>query len=183
MTELEIEGNFIVHGKRFVDERGFFAVKMSHSEIKLQTGLDFNVAQINESHSTLGTMRGLHITLPPARTKKLLSVSQGKIVDIIVDLRKGHPNFGQHQLIELDASMNNSILLSDFVGHGFLSVEEETRVTYATTTEHSPKHDVTLDMFSIDVNWEGILEFYGIEKVIQSSRDAAAIAVGNFDGV
>ena len=183
IEELEIEGAFKVPRTVSHDSRGFFSEEFRKSEVLRETGVDFTVAQMNLSSSDRGAMRGLHVSQDPVRTQKLLAVRKGRIVDIIVDLRRNSSRFGQFQLIEIDSSSGFSLLLSHFIGHGFLALEPGTLVTYSTTSEYQPESEISVNLFSLDIDWQSVFKSNNLEKPILSHRDETAIDLANFDGI
>lgn len=183
IEKLEIEGAFRVPRTVNHDTRGFFSEEFRRSEVSRQTGIDFTVAQMNLSTSDKGAMRGLHVSQDPVRTQKLLAVRKGRILDIIVDLRRNSSSFGQFQLIEIDSSSGFSLLLSHFIGHGFLALEPGTQVTYSTTNEYAPESEVSINLFSLGVDWQLIFESNNLEKPILSHRDENAVDLGSFEGI
>ena len=86
----------IIQPKRHGDHRGFFS-ETYNFEALLKHGIDINFVQDNQSLSEKsGTLRGLHFQSPPFAQDKLVRVTQGKILDVAVDIRRGSPTFGQH---------------------------------------------------------------------------------------
>lgn len=122
--------------KCFVDERGFFMETYS------QRLLDIQFVQDNLSLSKkAGTLRGLHFQLPPFDQCKLVSVVQGSILDVAVDLRKDSETFGQHITCVLSAENREQLLVPVGFAHGFLTLEPDTKVAYKVTNFYSKEHD------------------------------------------
>lgn len=117
----KIEGVFIIETDIFQDERGSF-VKTFHKDIFKANNLSVDFEESFYSISNKDVIRGMHIQLPPKDHSKLVYVTRGSILDVILDLRKGSPTYGEYNAIELsgenpiiskrDAGFNN---LEDFV--------------------------------------------------------------------
>ena len=87
------------------DERGFF-LESFHQQAFLQaTGIDAVFVQDNHSHSRRGVLRGLHYQLPPQTQGKLVRIVQGRVWDVVVDVRRSSPTFGRWQGFFLDAQL------------------------------------------------------------------------------
>ena len=115
----EIKGPLLITPKVFADERGHFFESFS-KELFKQNGIDFEFVQDNQSLSQKGTLRGLHFQAPPFEQGKLVRVSRGTVIDIIVDIRKSSPTYGQSIAVELsDKNFNLSMLTSLLLNYCF----------------------------------------------------------------
>ena len=108
--------------KKFHDERGFFYESFNATISKELEGITF--VQSNESFSKKGVLRGLHAQKAPYAQGKLVSVIQGKILDVAVDLRKGSPTFGEHETFVLDGEENHLLYIPEGFAHGFITTED-----------------------------------------------------------
>lgn len=136
----------------FKDNRGWFFE--SYNEDKLNLGLRF--IQDNHSYSKKkGTLRGLHLQLPPFEQAKLIRVVRGKILDILVDLRPSSSDYLKHFTYQLDASNKNTLYVPKGFAHGFITLEDDTEVLYKVDNNYSPKHEVTIkyDDEKLGINW------------------------------
>lgn len=86
-------------------------------------------------------MRGLHFQLPPATQAKLISVVQGRILDVAVDVRRGSPTYGKHVATELSAESGRQLYIPIGFAHGFLTLEDNVVVTYKASDYYAPAHD------------------------------------------
>ena len=91
---------FIIHEKVHGDARGYFIETYNQRDFKVATGLEIEFVQDNQSRSTKGVLRGLHMQRGSSAQAKLVRVLEGAVLDIAVDLRKGSPSFGQHYAID-----------------------------------------------------------------------------------
>ena len=98
--ELDIKGVWLIEPKRFGDARGYFCETFKLSEFESHIG-KVEFVQDNESLSTRGVLRGLHFQRGEWSQAKLVRVSQGRVLDVAVDLRGGSPTYGQHVAVEL----------------------------------------------------------------------------------
>ena len=94
--ETGFRGLIVIHADVFSDERGQFQESFNEARFRVDTGLNISFVQDNESVSRKNVIRGLHFQVPPKGQAKLVRVSYGSAVDVVVDLRRTEPTFGQH---------------------------------------------------------------------------------------
>lgn len=122
IKETGIAGLVEIFPKVFGDERGYFFE--SYNEEKLSAVLGgVKFVQDNQSFSTPGVLRGIHLQKKPYEQGKLVRVIKGKVLDVAVDLRKDSPTFGQHKTFILDSERNNMLYVPEGFGHGFATIE------------------------------------------------------------
>jgi len=126
IIETPIKDLLILKPRVFEDARGFFCETYNKMTMR-DLGIDVNFIQDNQSRSSYGVIRGLHYQLAPHSQTKLVSVVQGKVWDVAVDLRKGSPTFGQWYGVELSLENHLQFLIPKGFAHGF-SVLSETAV-------------------------------------------------------
>lgn len=161
---------FIIQNQLSFDARGKF-VKNFHFEKFLKTKKLYFKEQFHTT-SKKNVIRGIHFQTPPFDHYKLVSCLKGKILDVVIDLRKKSNTYKQILCIELSESNHLSLLIPNGFGHGFLSLTESL-VYYNTTTPHSPKHDSGILWSSIDFDWP-------IKKPIISRRDKKFSTIDKF---
>ncbi len=105
------------------DSRGWF-FEFYKNEVFHQAGIRHQFSQENISFSRKGVVRGLHFQLPPHEQAKLVSVLSGKVLDVVVDLRKGSSTFGQSYSCELSAEKHNVLMVPGGFAHGFAALED-----------------------------------------------------------
>ncbi|UKJ78088.1 dTDP-4-dehydrorhamnose 3,5-epimerase [Azospirillum brasilense] len=127
----------LVVPKRFGDARGYFVETWNEQAFALN-GLERRWVQDNQSLSaTPGTVRGMHYQLPPFAQTKLIRVLAGRILDVVVDIRRGSPTFGRHAAVELTADGLEQLFIPAGFAHGFCTLEPNTTVAYKVDALYS----------------------------------------------
>lgn len=137
----------VVHG----DDRGVFLEWFRADVLAEATGRRFGTLQANLSVSRRGTVRGIHFADVPPGQAKYVTVVQGAIRDIIVDLRVGSASFGAWQAVDLDADSHAAVYLPEGIGHLFAVTSESATVCYLTTDVYRPERERTLSPLDPDV--------------------------------
>jgi len=136
-TETELRGAYVVEPEPRQDMRGFFARLWCEREFAA-LGLHARVVQVSMSRNLRrGTVRGMHMQLPPSREAKLVSCMRGRIYDVIVDLRPGSPTYLRHFAIELDAERHTALYIPPGMLHGFQTLEDDSEVLYHMSDFHA----------------------------------------------
>ncbi len=131
----------LITPRRFADGRGFFSETYNRLRFA-EHGVDLNFVQDNLSLSTeAGTVRGLHFQSPPCAQAKLVWVVSGAVLDVVVDIRKGSPNFGRHVAATLSAENGRQIFVPEGFAHGFCTLEADTLVAYKASAYYAPDHE------------------------------------------
>jgi len=125
-----LPGLVLLKPRAFKDHRGYFFEKYNQQTFNKLLGRQVHFVQDNQSLSAKGVLRGLHYQIDPMAQAKLVSVLNGRVIDIVVDLRKGSPTFGQHYAVELNDQENNQLFVPRGFAHGFVALEENTRLFY-----------------------------------------------------
>ena len=105
------------------DERGYFYEAYHHEKFK-EAGISTEFVQSNQSFSKQRVVRGLHLQLPPFEQAKLVRALSGKILDVVVDIRKNSKTFGKHFKCVLDANKGNMMFVPGGFAHGFTALED-----------------------------------------------------------
>lgn len=140
VTGTGIEEVVIIEPSRFGDERGWFSEIFSHREFTEKV-MDVTFVQDNESFSRYGVIRGLHYQLPPNAQGKLIRVTEGRILDVAVDIRRGSPTFGQHAATELSAENHRQLFIPRGFAHGFSVLSPVARVQYKCDGFYAPESE------------------------------------------
>lgn len=125
-----LKGCFILQPSVFTDERGFFYESYNARNFKKVTGLDVDFVQDNQSKSSYGVLRGLHFQSGKMAQAKLVRVILGKVLDIVVDLRKDSETFGKHFSIILDDVDYKQLFVPRGFAHGFITLSESSIFAY-----------------------------------------------------
>ena len=135
------------------DVRGGFAKPFSQQELAT-AGLSFQLGEIFWSLSLRGTIRGMHFQVPPKASKKLVWCSLGVVTDVILDLRKNSPTFGNVVSAVLGEAGYLGIYIPEGCAHGFEVVKADAIISYATSAPYVPELDLGIRWDSIEYSWE-----------------------------
>ncbi|MGB3006984.1 MAG: dTDP-4-dehydrorhamnose 3,5-epimerase [Chitinophagaceae bacterium] len=127
--ETDFPGLLVFEPKVFEDSRGYF-FESYNEKIFQQQGIDTRWVQDNQSSSSYGVIRGLHYQLPPYAQTKLVRVLRGKILDVVVDIRKGSPTFGKSFSKVLSTKNKRQLFIPKGFAHGFSVLSEKAEVMY-----------------------------------------------------
>lgn len=134
-----IKDLLILEPQLFKDERGFFYE--SYNKNNLDKIINIVFIQDNESKSNKGVIRGLHFQKPPFEQTKLVRCVSGKILDIVVDIRKNSKTYGKSFSVELSSKNNKQLLVPKGFAHGFQVLSEEATVNYKVDQYYNPDSD------------------------------------------
>ena len=169
----DFEGVYLIENKILKDNRGEFQ-KFFQNNLFQERGLKINIDEHFLSVSQRGVIRGMHFQLPPHSQAKLVYVMHGKIVDIIVDLRKSSKTFKQFITIELSSYNRKAIFIPEGFAHGFQSLEKNTVMVYSQSEEFHTESDSGISPFSFDMDWP-------IKNYIISDKDKNLTHLNNFN--
>jgi dTDP-4-dehydrorhamnose 3,5-epimerase len=172
-TRLKIQGSWLFTPKKFDDERGSFHESFKLSTISEVLNRGFEVKQVNQSLSKAGVIRGIHWADVPPGQAKYISCPRGAIWDVIVDLREGSETFGKWDAVELTSENNLSVLIEEGLGHAFLSLADDTVVSYLCSEPFNPtgEHGINPLDETISIPFESKLQGNGF---IVSPKDSEA---------
>ena len=170
---------FIIHDKVHGDARGYFIETYNSRDFKAATGLEIEFVQDNQSRSSKGVLRGLHMQKGTAAQAKLVRVLEGDVLDVAVDLRKGSPSFVQHNAIELTAENRKQFYVPAGFAHGFLVLSEYATFFYKVDKFYEPGNEVGIMYNDKDLNidWQmptSELIFSEKDKTLGSFAEYAA---------
>ena len=169
-----IDGLLVINPKIFVDDRGYF-FESWNEESFVKNGLDLDFVQDNQSLSSKGVLRGLHFQNPPFAQGKLVRVIKGAVLDIVVDIRKESATYGQHFSIELNEENKTIFWIPPGFAHGFITLEDDTIVTYKCTGVYNSASEEALLWSDKDLNID-----WGAIKPLVSDKDLVAGSFRNF---
>lgn len=173
--ETGFEELYILETVNFVDNRGAFQKLFNHDWFE-NNNLKTDFKEFYFSVSQKNVIRGMHFQLPPHDHVKLVYVSKGSIVDVVVDLRKKSETYGQYFSVQLNDKNARYLYIPTGFAHGFLSLEDNTIVNYAQTSCYSKEADCGIAYNSFDFDWEVVCP-------ILSDRDLTFEKFENFKSV
>lgn len=169
-----ISGLLIIKPKVFSDQRGYF-FEAYNKERFLEAGIDIDFVQDNESCSTKGVLRGLHMQKEPYAQGKLVRVITGSVLDVAVDLRKDSPTFGKWNSIILTGENKWMYWIPEGFAHGFLTLEDRTVFTYKCSGVYNKSAEVSIKWNDKDLNID-----WGSDIPILSEKDKLAQSFQEF---
>ena len=172
-----IEGVVIIEPKVFGDSRGYFFESFSQRDFEQQVRR-VNFVQDNESMSSYGVMRGLHFQKPPYAQSKLVRCVKGKVLDVVVDIRKGSPTFGKHVAVELTGENHRQVFIPRGFAHGFVVLSESAVFQYKCDNFYAPQADAGISILdeSLGIDWR-----IPVEQALLSDKDRKHELLKNFD--
>jgi len=172
-----IQGAFVFTPVRHEDSRGHFQESFKLSSLEKELGLGFEVTQVNQSTSSKGVIRGIHFADNPPGQAKYVSCLKGAIWDVVIDLRTGSPTFGRWDGVEISSDNGKAVFIAEGLGHCFLSLEEESVVSYLCSEEYNPKIERQINPLDQDLQI-GFSDFgveFGVNDFLLSEQDSKAL--------
>ncbi|MBN8714856.1 MAG: dTDP-4-dehydrorhamnose 3,5-epimerase [Xanthomonadales bacterium] len=167
VTETRLPGTLVLEPQVFGDARGFFYESYNEATYR-EAGIDRHFVQANVSRSAQGVLRGLHYQWPNPQGK-LVSVLDGEVYDVAVDIRRGSPTFGQSVGVMLTASNHRHFWIPEGFAHGFCVVSEFATFTYQCTALYDAKADAGIrwNDAALGIDWP-------ISEPLLSDKDSKA---------
>ncbi|MCQ2975594.1 MAG: dTDP-4-dehydrorhamnose 3,5-epimerase [Bacteroidales bacterium] len=167
--KLKIEGLFIIEPKVIGDERGYFCETFKKDLFEQNIG-KINFVQENESMSSFGVLRGLHLQKPPYTQAKLVSVPLGKVLDVAVDVRTDSPTFGKYEIVELSDQNKRRFFIPRGFAHGFVVLSDKAIFQYKVDNVYNKDSEqgIIYNDSTINVDWQ-----IPFEKMLLSPKDLA----------
>jgi dTDP-4-dehydrorhamnose 3,5-epimerase len=173
-TEGPLPGLLVAEAALLTDERGYF-FESFHAERFAAAGIAGPFVQDNQSLSNRGVLRGLHFQNPPHAQGKLVRVIRGAALDVVVDIRKDSPSYGQHFKIVLDDRTHRMLWVPPGFAHGFVALEDQTVFYYKCTAYyHRPSEGGVLwNDPALGIDWE-------TDRPTVSAKDRALASFDSF---
>jgi dTDP-4-dehydrorhamnose 3,5-epimerase len=170
VTDTALAGVKLIEPRVFGDDRGFF-MESWNAQSFADAGLDLSFVQDNHSRSARGVLRGMHYQMGPAQGK-LVRVVSGAVFDVVVDLRRSSPTFGQWVGYELSARNHRMLWVPPGFAHGFLTLEDGTDFLYKCTELYAPasEHCLAWDDATVGIDWP-----LGDKTPLVSDKDRAGL--------
>ena len=165
IRKINIEGPLVLQPKVFFDERGYFFESFNQDFFSAH-GLPAHFKQDNQSLSQKGAVRGLHFQAPPYAQGKLVRVIKGAVYDVIVDIRKNSPTYGQSYGIELSGENFTMFWIPEGFAHGFSTLQNDTIFSYKCTNVYHKQSEggVLWNDPQLNINWQ-------VENPLLSQKD------------
>ena len=169
-----LDGPILLEAPVFRDERGFFLESYRRSAFA-ELGIDHELVQDNHSRSKHGVVRGMHFQ---PGMGKLVRCARGRVLDVLVDIRRGSPQFGQWEAFELSDENHRQVFCPDGFAHGFCVLSELADVTYGCTSYWNPETEggFRYDDPGVGIEWPAGLQ------LTASAKDAAAPTLAEIAG-
>lgn len=167
-----LSGVLILEPRVFADARGYFFERFSQREFDAQVvpllGHPVCFVQDNESLSSRNVVRGLHFQRPPYTQRKLVSCVSGTVLDVVVDLRRSSPTFGQHAAVELSGENHRQVFIDRGFAHGFAVLSETAVFQYKCDEFYHPEADSGIQLLdpALGIDWR-----IPRERMILSDKD------------
>lgn len=172
-TATQIPDVIVIDPVVFEDPRGFFMETWQAQKFR-DAGIDANFVQDSQSRSTQGTVRGLHYQIEQAQGK-LIRVIQGEAFDVLVDLRRSSPTFGQWVGEILSAGNRKIIWVPPGFAHGFQVLSDSADFEYRCTDFYAPEHERTIRWDDPDIGIDWPLQ--DGQEPMMSAKDQAGVAL------
>jgi dTDP-4-dehydrorhamnose 3,5-epimerase len=172
-----LEGVLLLTPPRFGDARGFFSESWNRRRMA-ESGLDIDFVQDNHSFSARpGTVRGMHFQAPPHAQAKLVRCGRGRLLDVVIDIRRGSPGYGKWTGVELSFENGKQLLIPAGFLHGFVTREPDTEILYKCSDYFAPDCDgaVRFDDPDIGIDWG-----FDTASAVLSDKDRAAPLLRDF---
>ena len=177
IEESPIKGCFIIQPAVFEDHRGYFFESFNQKLLDTTLGYSPQFVQDNQSKSTYGVLRGLHLQLGQFAQAKLVRSIEGDILDIVVDVRLDSPQFGEHYSIVLSAENKKQLFIPRGFAHGFAVLTESATIHYKADNYYNKTSESGLlyNDPAMNIDWQ-----IPPDKIITSEKDLLLPALSQF---
>lgn len=169
--ELDIKGVWLIKPERYGDSRGYFSETWKQEEFEQHVG-KVNFVQDNESFSTRGVLRGLHLQRGQWSQAKLVRVSQGEVLDVALDLRPGSPTHGRHVAVRLTHEGGEQLFIPRGFAHGFVVLSEVAQFQYKVDNIYAPHSEMTIAFNDPDLGIDWVIQPH---EMLLSSKDKQGV--------
>jgi dTDP-4-dehydrorhamnose 3,5-epimerase len=168
VKETQLEGCFVIEPKIFDDNRGSFFESFNKTVFEKLIGLKIDFVQDNQSISQRGILRGLHLQRGAFAQTKLVRVIQGKVLDVVVDVRKNSKTFGQSFSCIISGENNKQLFIPKGFLHGFSVLEDNTIFAYKCDNYYSKESEDGVFFNDPELNIDWMLKE---EDIVLSEKD------------
>ncbi len=177
LIKTDIEGVVILKPRVFGDSRGYFMESYNRRVFDELIG-PVEFVQDNESCSSRGVVRGLHFQMPPFTQAKLVRCVRGKVLDVVVDLRRQSPTFGKHVAVELSEENYLQLFIPHGFAHGFSVLSESAVFQYKCDRFYNPESEagISINDPSLGIDWQ-----INMSTAILSEKDTRHPLLADFN--
>ena len=151
----------LIEPNKFEDKRGWFMESFRKDLLEKAVGHALHFCQDNQAQSTYGVIRGLHYQMPPHAQSKLVYVPQGRVLDVVVDIRKGSPYFGKHLTIELSSKNQRQLFIPRGFAHGYACLSQMALLSYKVDSYYNKasEQSIAFNDTQLGIDWQIPLDF------------------------
>jgi dTDP-4-dehydrorhamnose 3,5-epimerase len=175
--ETKLKGCFILEPSVFEDERGYFFESFNENKLEAILGYKPSFVQDNQSKSSYGVVRGLHMQAGAHSQAKLVRVVEGTVIDVAVDVRKDSPTFGQSVAVELSAENKRQLFVPRGFLHGFSVISESAVFFYKCDNGYNKESEDGVNPLDLDLAIDWKLE---PKDMVLSEKDKEAQSFAGF---
>ena len=169
--ELDIKGVWLIRPQRFGDSRGYFSETWKQQEFEAHVGkVDF--IQDNESFSSHGVLRGLHLQRGEWGQAKLVRVSMGEVLDVALDLRHDSPTYGHHVAVRLTHDGGEQLFIPRGFAHGFVVLSDVAQFQYKVDNVYAPHSEMTIAFNDPDLGIDWVI---APDEMLLSEKDKKGV--------
>lgn len=174
----DIEGLVILEPRIFGDSRGYFFESWTQRDMDRLLGRHVDFVQENQSRSQRGVVRGLHFQRPPYAQAKLVRVVEGRVLDVVVDLRRDSSTYGRVNTIELSADNCRQVFVPRGLAHGFAVLSDYATFIYKCDDYYHPETEggIVWDDPQLAIDWQ-----VSPDEIILSEKDSRHPSLADFD--
>lgn len=174
----DIEGLLILEPRIFGDARGYFFESWTQRDMDRLLGRRVDFVQENQSRSQRGVVRGLHFQRPPYAQAKLVRVVEGRVLDVVVDLRRDSATYGRMNAIELSADNCRQVFVPRGLAHGFAVLSEYATFIYKCDNYYHPEAEggIAWNDPQLAIDWR-----VAPDEIILSEKDSRHPLLADFD--
>ncbi len=163
-----IKGLWVFEPRVFHDDRGYFFESYNQRSWAEEAGIHAQFVQDNQARSTKGVLRGLHYQTGEMAQAKLVRVTEGEVLDVVVDIRPNSDTYGQWYSIRLSAENKRQLFVPRGFAHGYVVLSETAEFFYKCDNFYAKSHEggIRYDDPTLAINWE-----FDLSQVLVSPKD------------
>ena len=156
IEETPLKDCVVIHDTVFTDDRGYFFESFNAQKFQDLTGVSAQFVQDNQSSSTRGVLRGLHMQTGESAQAKLVRVLEGSVLDVAVDLRKYSSTFGKSFAVELTAENHKQLYIPRGFAHGFVVLSDKAVFFYKCDNLYNKASELGImyDDNDLKIDWQ-----------------------------